>query len=81
MKIEAVVISEELPRGCGYCRFEGWDGVNETAKCLLTEKNMTYHCMPRPDWCPLIALAENEKIVIHSFEGQGHIEPNRESEE
>lgn len=81
MEIEAVIISGELPDGCLFCDLSRFWHFGKSI-CHITKKTIwADNKLERPEWCPLIALAENEKIVIYSYEGQGYIEPNRESEE
>ena len=57
------VIVDEVPEGCGYCKFEKpkADEINAWSECLVYNKVMTYHCYPPPDWCPLMSWEKHVK--------------------
>lgn len=68
MKVIKVIV-DELPKTCGYCKFEiPKENVKEAwAVCLAADKEMVYHNCPPPEWCPL----STDKIIIITDEKRG----------
>ena len=54
------VIVDEVPKTCGYCKFEiPKENVKEAwAVCFAADKEMVYHNCPPPEWCPLMREGE-----------------------
>lgn len=81
MEIVKVVIKGELPSDCLKCPYLYSDvddslicfalPVSEHDNLILDGEFVIPDKIPRPDWCPLITLKENEKLCKFCFIGKG----------